>query len=193
MNPPETPRPEKTSIATHRLATLDLMHPEHLPEAVFRQKLHVLDLLVERIATSDNPRFVAQYITLVQEVESILASVLEHVAAPVSPYLAVRREPHPVPCEKPEDPQQEAPKTGVSINLPAAPPDEEATEKPARGYSLPSLLTEALHQRASITQHVPPAPSLLTTTGRSPQKTVDSFTPYHPVIEPTSKLKRRRY
>jgi hypothetical protein len=127
---------ENKPLATQRLGTLDLTRPEQLPEAVFRQKLQVLDLLVERIATSGNPRFVVQYLALLEEVERILAAILAAQGTAVSPYLV---------------PAQEATPTtpsGKRPHLPKGAARPVATDAAKPIVALPPLATEVLHTQA---------------------------------------------
>jgi hypothetical protein len=182
---------ENNTRVTQRLGTLDLTRPEDLPQAVFRQKLQVLDLLVERMATSGNPRFVVQYLALLQEVENTLAAILERRGAPVSAYLAPAPETTPTPASgKQSHPPKAAAQPATNGGTePAVGREPSDNHRPQRGMALPPLIAEVLHTQAELGQLPVSYPCLAVTTPRAGQAGARSgFSPYRPLIEPRRAL-----
>jgi hypothetical protein len=144
---------EQHTHLTQRLGSLDLTQPERLAEAVFRQKLQVLDLLVERIAVSGNPRFVVQYLALLEEVEGIVAAILDRNGKAVSPYLAPPRQPKSTTNpRKASNPAKGAtrPATGHETRRPVSNPEPATTQPPVRGLPLPPLSAEPLPAASGV-------------------------------------------
>jgi hypothetical protein len=187
MNTPVGLSLAQNTLLTQRLGNLELTQPERLAEAVFRQKLQVLDLLVERIATSGNPRFVVQYLALLQEVEAIVAAILEHTGAANSPYLAPPQQPTPAATSgKPSNPAKGAtkPTTGRETRPTVAKPEPTTTPQPVQGFKLPPLSAEPLVAGAGAE----PASGLVSAAVRTtPLPTPPSgseFSPYLRLVEP---------
>jgi hypothetical protein len=175
MKATEAPTPEKPTIVTQRLGNLDLTHLENLPEAIFRQKLQVLDLLVERMSTSGNPRFVVQYTALLREVELILTAILQAAGAPVSPYLTQVSE-SPAPSGKRSVTPQEAPEATGNKGRTSVQEDTPPTPKPVRGMALPPLITEILVKQSDTVPISAPLGLLKPTRLRTGSG--NSFNPY---------------
>jgi hypothetical protein len=49
------------------LPALAATHPDELAEAIFKRRMMLLDLLMQRITVSDNPKIVSSYIKLLDD------------------------------------------------------------------------------------------------------------------------------
>jgi hypothetical protein len=79
-----------------------------LPLAIFKRKLLLLDLLLQRIILSDNPKFVVSYVKLLDELEAYIRMCNEQAGVPVPKYMAKPKPQKQTSQSKPSTAKQQA-------------------------------------------------------------------------------------
>ena len=110
-----------------------------LPLAIFKRKLLLLDLLLQRIILSDNPKFVVSYVKLLDELEAYIRMCNERAGVPVPKYMAKPKPQKQTSRSKPPTAKQQAtqshpqPKPALTQHTaPAAKPENAPKVEPER-------------------------------------------------------------